>query len=110
MTNDDGMLAHKIVDELVQVEWIISISIGQGPQKRMKVRTVLFPTPVAPITLKIQRKNWERAPRKKVNSDARYNDVILRPFFHQNIVPFDLSLPLSHLVSSMTVAVDKWQF
>jgi len=32
---------------------------------------------------------------KKVNSDARYNDVIFRPFYH-SIAPFDLSLPLSH--------------
>ena len=43
---------------------------------------------------------------KKVNSDARYNDVILRPS-DQNIAWFGLSLPLSH--SSITVGVDEWQ-
>ena len=111
MTNDDSILAHKVVDELVYGEWIISVSIGHGLQKRMKVRTVLFPTPVAPMTLNIKKKkNWERALRKKVDSDARYNNVILRPFFHQNIAPFYLFFPLSHLASSMTVAVDEWQF
>ena len=56
MTNGDGVLVHKVVNELVRVEGIISISIGRGLQKRMKVPTVLFPTPVAPITLKIKRK------------------------------------------------------
>jgi hypothetical protein len=50
------------------------------------------------------KKNESMLIAKKVNSDARYNDVILRPF-HQNIAPFDLSLPLSH--SSKTVAVQR---
>ena len=44
---------------------------------------------------------------KKFSSDARYNDVIFRPFY-QGIAPFDLFRPLSH--SSMTVAVDERQF
>ena len=57
-----------------------------------------------------KKKNWEPAFRKKVDSDARYNNVILRPFFHQNIAPFYLFLPLSHLASSMTVAVNESQF
>ena len=52
MTDDDGIFAHKVVDELVQVGYIVSISIGHGLQKRMKVCTVLFPTPAGPITLK----------------------------------------------------------
>ena len=109
MTDDDGVFAHKVVDELVQVEYIISISIGHGLQKRMKVCTVLFPTPVRPITLKSKKKKHESMfSEKKVNSDTRYDDVIFRPF-HKNIAPFDLSLPLSH--SSRTVApVDEWLF
>ena len=70
-----------------------------------------FPDTCSPHNAKNpKKKKLSVLPEKKVNSDAWYNDVILCPFFHQNIAPFDLFLPLSHLASSMTVAVDEWQF
>ena len=72
--------------------------------------TVLFPTPVRPITLESPSVEITRPDEEKVSSYIRTVLVMMSVFFPsiwQNILPFDLLRPLSH--SAMAVRITEYE-